>query len=153
MAVTLIFIFPQGIWAIKNGTVCWMDNIYNMSLILSPFSINFKFNFVIWHTWTSLCYFLSWSYNTQQLASLSVLNTCSNDKGKRKLFRRRHFCLGSFQLIGKKIFSQYNSLRNFHMCDVISVKQWFHLENLSIFLYSPAFVRLSQCLAILKTPF
>ena len=34
MAVTLIFIFPQGIWAIKNGTVCWMDNLYNMSLII-----------------------------------------------------------------------------------------------------------------------
>ena len=69
------------------------------------------------------------------------------------LFRKRHFCLGSFQLIGKNIFSQYNSLQNFHVRDVISVKQWFDLENLSIFLYSPAFVRLSQCLAILKTTF
>ena len=69
------------------------------------------------------------------------------------LFRKRHFCLGSFQLIGKNIFSQYNSLQNFHVRDVISIKQWFDLENLLIFLYSPAFVRLSQCLAILKTTF
>ena len=72
MAVTLIFIFPQGIWAIKNGTVCWMDNLYNMSLILSPFSINFKFNFVIWHTWTSLNVIFCHGVTTpNQLASLS----------------------------------------------------------------------------------
>ena len=69
------------------------------------------------------------------------------------LFQKRHFCLGSFQLIGKSIFSQYNnSLQNFHVRMVISIKQ-FDLENLLIFLYSPAFVRLSQCLAILKTTF
>ena len=69
------------------------------------------------------------------------------------LFRKRHFCLGSFQFIGKNIFSQYKSLRNFQMRDVTSIKQWFDLENLLIFLYSPAFVRLSQCLVILKMTF
>ena len=60
------------------------------------------------------------------------------------LSHKRHFCLGSFQLIGKSIF--------FHVRVVISIKQ-FDLDNLLIFLYSPAFVRLSQCLAILKTTF
>ena len=50
------------------------------------------------------------------------------------LFRRRHFCLGSFQLIGKKNFSQYNSLRNFqiYLCKaMISFRKLVNLPILS----------------------